>query len=208
MPMKARLAALGVVVAILLATNDVPEGSLSLAVIAAAAAVAWRYVPEFWRTVLYGAASGAIAGLVILGPGFRIAMRIVAIIDPFKTPEFTVGGTLFIVVGIGGLFGGVLGIVGCLTRQAVGLGSTFVSGAILSAIVMGSLLADSDLREEFIELGSGPWVNIPMFGLVALAYAIAAMRMASRREERRLDGFEDLVGHFSTGEGVSGVTRN
>lgn len=111
-------------------------------------------------------------------------MRIVAIIDPIETPEFTVGGTMFIVVGIGGMFGGVLGVVGNLLRKAVGLGSTFVSGAILSVIVVGSLVPDSDLREELVELGAGPWVNISMFGLVALAYAITAMRLASRRDAR------------------------
>ena len=182
--MKARLAALGVVVAIPLAMNDIPEGPLSLAVIAATAGVAWRYVPGFWRTVLNGAASGAIAGLVLLGPGLRIAMRIVAIVDPIETPEFTFGGTFFIIVGIGGMVGGSLGVVGNLLRRVVGFRSAAVSGAILSVIFIGSLVADPDLREESVELGAGPWVNIPMFGLVALAYAITAMRLASRRDEQ------------------------
>ena len=179
MTWKGKLAAVGVVVAVLLGVNDIPEGPIALVVVAAAVGLAWRFIDRFWKTVAFGVAAGAVAGLLILGPGLRIAMRVVAIMDPVQTPEFSFGGTMFIVVGIGGIFGGIFGIIGNLIRKAAGIKSVIAGGLILGTLFMTTLLLDSGLREEFFELGAGPWVNIPMFAVFTFAYGIAAMAGAA-----------------------------
>lgn len=73
--LKGRLATLAVVASIWVA---MVAGGFSylifmmlLVVAGLAAGIAWRWIPEFWKTVASGAAGGALAGLVILAPGFR-----------------------------------------------------------------------------------------------------------------------------------------
>jgi hypothetical protein len=180
MTWQGRLAAFGVVVTVLLATMDIPEGPISLAIIAVAVALAWRFTDGFWKTVALGLVGGVVAGVLIMGPGFRLAMRVVAIMDPTRSPEFSVGGTLFIIVGIGGIFGGIIALTGNLIRKAVPITSVVTGGMVLAGILMAMLLVESDLREEFLELGGGPWVNIPMFAVVATGYGIAAVTITDR----------------------------
>jgi hypothetical protein len=154
---------------------------------------AWRYVPGFWRTIMFGALGGIVAGVLILGPGFRLAMRVVAILDPIRTPEFTVGGTLFIIVGVGVMLGGLIAVVAALIRRAFALS---VTGTALgmTALLMGLLLLAPDLRSEFVELGAGPWLNIPMFTSVALLYGTVANRLTDRFQRRRAaEGVAELV---------------
>jgi hypothetical protein len=182
MTMKGRLAALGVAAATLAAINDLLAPAIVLPLLAATIALAWRFAERFWKTVGFGLAGGVIAGALIMGPGFRLAMRAVAIMDPARTPEFSVGGTMFIILGIGGMLGGVLGIAGNLIRKTVPVRSLVVAGVVLAAMEMAMLLADPELREEFFALGAGPWVNVPMFAVFAIAYGIAAMVIASRLE--------------------------
>lgn len=185
MTWQGRLAALGVVAAVILATQDILIPAIALPLLVATAALAWWLTDGFWRTVAFGLAGGVIAGLLIMGPGFRVAMRVVAIMDPIRTPEFSVEGTGFIIVGIGGMLGGVMGIVGNLIRKAGSIASVVVAGVALGALDMTILLIDSGLREEFFELGGGPWVNIPMFAVFACGYGIVAMTIADRLEHRR-----------------------
>ncbi|MEE8375373.1 MAG: hypothetical protein V3S26_03510, partial [Acidimicrobiia bacterium] len=181
---QGRGAALGVVVAVILAMQDVLIPAIALPLLVVAAALAWWLTDGFWTTVAFGLAGGVIAGLLIMGPGFRVAMRVVAIMDPIRTPEFSVGGTGFIIVGIGGILGGVMGILGNLIRKAAAIASAVVAGVVLGAFEMTILLIDSGLREEFFELGGGPWVNIPMFAVFAFGYGIAAMTIADRLDHR------------------------
>jgi hypothetical protein len=164
--------------------QDVLIPAIALPLLVVAAALAWWLTDGFWKTVAFGLAGGVIAGLLIMGPGFRVAMRVVAIMDPIRTPEFSVGGTGFIIVGIGGILGGVMGILGNLIRKAASIASAVVAGVLLGAFEMTILLTDSGLREEFFELGGGPWVNIPMFAVFAFGYGIAAMTIADRLDHR------------------------
>ena len=184
MTWQGRMAGFGVVAAVILAMQDVLIPAIALPLLAAAAALAWWLTVGFWNTVAFGLAGGVIAGALIMGPGFRVAMRVVAIMDPIRTPEFSVGGTFFIVVGIGGILGGVMGIVGNLIRKAASIASVVIAGVVLGAFEMTILLIDSGLREEFFELGGGPWVNILMFAVFAFGYGIAAVRIADRLEHR------------------------
>jgi len=143
----------------------------------------WRFYDGFWKTVVSGLMGGAVAGLLVLGPGFRLVMRAVAIMDPLQPEEFTIGGTFFIVVGIGVVLGGVNGLVANLLRKVFGIRSAVLAGTLLAAIVMVNLTFFSgDLSRELFDLGISPWINIPLFSVVALGYGIAAMAIADLAE--------------------------
>ncbi|MGH8873264.1 MAG: hypothetical protein ACRDWS_14980 [Acidimicrobiia bacterium] len=146
--------------------------------------VGWRYVPGFWRIVGLGALGGAVAGTLILGPGFRVAMRVVAILDPVRNSEFTLEGTFFIVLTVGSMLGGLIAIGGGLIRSGFRLSGS-VTAIIMTLVIMGLLLSGSDLRSEFVDLGAGPWLNIPMFGSVVFLYALAANKLIDRIAARR-----------------------
>lgn len=144
----------------------------------------WWLVPKFWRSVLFGAVGGIVAGILVLGVGFRVAMRVVAILDPVRTPELTVEGTMFILIGIGGIFGGVMGILANLARRGFHLRSPIAVGVLPAAGALSLLFADDEIRRELFELGAGPWVNIPMFGVVALLYGMGTGVIINRLERR------------------------
>jgi hypothetical protein len=158
-------------------------GDLGLLLLVAALVVAWRSTPGFWRVVVGGVVGGAVAGLLILGPGFRMAMRVVALMDPTLAEEFSIAGTVFIVVGIGAIMGGAQAAVFQLARRAFGIESAVWSGALLGSTLMVDLtFFAGELSDELFELGAGAWVNIPLFGVIAIAFGIAAMAVADRAE--------------------------
>ena len=184
MTLKGRLAAIGVVASMLLA---MVAGGFSyrvfillLLVTVLAVGIVWRWIPGFWKTVASGAAGGAMAGLVILAPGFRLAMRMVAIMDPFRRPEFSFGGAIFIMIMVGVLMGGLLGIVGILINRTANIRSPSAAGGLLGLVTVGVLMGNSGLRGELISLGAGLWLNLAMFGSVAIVYGIATMKVAAR----------------------------
>jgi hypothetical protein len=146
--------------------------------------VGWRYVPGFWRTMGIGLLGGAIAGAIVLGPGFRLAMRMVAILDPIRSVEFTMEGTVFILIAVGLIMGGVFGLGASLLRRAFRV-SGRVMALGMTAAIMGLLLADPGLRSEFVDLGVGPWLNIPMFGAVVFLYSLVANRLIDRFAGRK-----------------------
>lgn len=184
MTLKGRLATLAVVASIWVA---MVAGGFSylifmmlLVVAGLAAGIAWRWIPGFWKTVASGAAGGALAGLVILAPGFRVAMRMVAIMDPSRSPEFSFSGTIFIMIMVGVVMGGLLGTAGILINRTTNIRSLTAGGGLLGLLTVGVLLGNSGLRGELINLGTGLWINLAMFGIVAIAYGIATMKVAAR----------------------------
>jgi len=153
-----------------------------VALLGMAVLVSWRLVPQFFLTIVVGAFAGAMAGAVILGPGFRIAMRIVAVLEPTRITEFTVGGTFFIIAGIGGVLGAMIGLASVLIRR--GLGLARLGGAVVATtLVMAFLVADSELRSELFGLGVGGWMNAPMFGAIAACYGYATQRLWEKFKE-------------------------
>lgn len=177
-----RGAIIGLVLSVPFAVTEF-SGPLPLLWPPMALALASWVVPGLWRTIAFGAMGGVVAGVVILGVGFRLAMRVVAILDPIRSPEFTLGGTISILIFVGALGGGILGILGHLIRRAISLGPAMTAG-VLSLGVLAMLFASPDLRTELFELGAGPGMNIPMFGSIAIVYAIAATTLTSRFEAR------------------------
>lgn len=144
----------------------------------------WWLVPGFWRSVLFGAIGGIGSGILVLGVGLRVTMRVVAILDPVRTPEFTLEGTMFILIGIGAIFGGIVGILANLAKRGLRLSSMTTVAILPSAAAMSLLFVDDEIRRELFELGLGAWVNIPMFGLVAILYG-AAVGVTTRFLEER-----------------------
>lgn len=176
------------IAAIPLAASEVLGPVWSLAVVLVGIGAGWLLVPGFWRSSLHGAIGGVAAGLLVLGPGLRVAMRVVAIIDPVRSPEFTIDGTVFIMV-LGGMMGGTFGVVGNIVRNAFNIPSRGTS-LLVAVQVMLMIGLSSELRGEIVELGAGPWLNIPMFGAVAIGYGALWIRVVTRIERRRIDGTE------------------
>jgi hypothetical protein len=185
---RQRLALTGVALAVVMLIVVLIGGLISAPVGVAVAGVAiiagWRMVPGFWRTVGLGALSGAICGVLILAPGFRLAMRVVAILDPVRTPEFTMEGTMFIMVFLGVVLGAVFGIEAAVLRLAFTISGP-VMAVSMTVIIMGMLLAGSDLRSEFLDLGAGAWLNVPMFATVVLLYSLALNKAVDRSHAKR-----------------------
>lgn len=183
---SAQLAALFGAVATILAVSGVADGAVTIAIVALAAGLGWRYIPRFATVVAVAALAGGVAGVGVLGLGMRVAMRIVALTDPVRTPELTLEGTAIVVIMFGGMLGVVVGIAGGLLRVGLRL-SVGRTAAVVTAVVMGMFLAEADLRAEFVTLGVGPWLNIPLFTAVVFGYAVAASRISQRiaaRSER------------------------
>lgn len=150
---------------------------IAWAIVVAGLALGLKEIPGFWRTTLRSLLAGTAAGLLVLGPGLRIAMRVAAIVDPVKHPEFTIGGTVFIVVGLGAIMGGAA--VGAVMIIVRALSLPRWGGVLVITIVMGGVLfGDSEIISEITGLGAGPWMNVPMFGGVVVAFAILADRWA------------------------------
>lgn len=189
-----RLAAGAVPVAAAAAMLGVFTPAIGLPLLAVSILAAWRWVPRFWRMAGAGLAGGVVAGVLVLGPAMRVAMRMVAVMDPNQTPEFTLGGTMFIIVGIGAIMGGVGAGSFYLLRHAAGIRSAVLAGTALGVWFTSQLVFFSgDISDEIFELGLGGWVNIPLFGLISVAYGIAAFAFAdwllsktskTRRSER------------------------
>ena len=183
---KPALGALLFIAAIPLAVSERLGPVWSLAVVLIGIGAGWLLVPGFWRSSMYGVIGGVVAGLLVLGPGLRIAMRVVAIIDPVRSPEFTLGGTMFIIIGVGVMMGGIFGVIGNVARSGFGIPSG-AAGLVPALLVMLMIGLDSELRSEIIKLGAGPWLNIPMFGAVALGYGALWTRVVTRLEMRRIE---------------------
>lgn len=163
-----------------------PIGEFGLLVALAGFVWAARTVAGFAGTAVRGAVAGAVAGILVMGVGFRLAMRVVAITDPTRTPEFSVGGTGFILIGIGLMLGTFAGAYLGGLRHLLGLERATV--AIIATVALSPILfGDSETFEELVELGLGAWVNIPMFVSIVFAYGWAQDGMA-RRLDRWVGG--------------------
>ena len=155
----------------------------ALAIVGAGFVIGWRYVPGFWRTLFRAAIAGGLAGVLVLGPGYRLAMRVVAILDEATTPEFTLGGTMFLIVGIGVIFGAITTVFVTIVTKTFDAPKV-VAVTLLTAVVIGTLFLDSEIFRELTELGAGPILNVPMFLGVTVAWAWLGDRWARPVRER------------------------
>lgn len=145
----------------------------------AALFLGWRFIPRFWRKLAAAIVAGTLAGMVVLGPGLRIAMRAVAIADPDKTPEFTIGGTIFIIVMLGVIFGAIFGVVSVFARTGFRIQRVLV-GMVGAVVILTTLMVIPDIRRELMDFGLGAGMNLPLFGLVGFAHAWATVTVFDR----------------------------
>jgi hypothetical protein len=132
-----------------------------------------------------GGLAGLIAGLLVLGLGSRLIMRISALLSPESkgiltdngniVGEITLGGTLELVIFVG-LFGGLLsGTLWVLMRDWLPAdpGRRIATAALLAAMVGSSAAVQTD-NKDFHELAA-PAANIAMFvALMGLTGATTA----------------------------------
>lgn len=170
------LAATGLSIPVAIAIGELTgRAAVAFAVLAMAVTLGWRASPGFLRVTGRAAIAGAISGLLVLGPGFRLAMRVVAIIDQATSPEFSLGGTVFLIVGFGGVMGVATGAFATLVARGLGL-SRIALVLLASAPILLMLVLDSELSTELFELGAGGWMNVPMFAGVAVAHGVVVAR--------------------------------
>ena len=131
--------------------------------------------------------AGFLSGVVTLGVGCRVAMRIVALMasdadqgtltDASETVgDITVGGTIFLLLlgGAAGTFGGVLYAATRRRLEWAGRwrGLVFGTGAL---VVLASTLVVSD-NPDFTRFGT-PIVNVAMFGALFVLFGIVVAPM-------------------------------
>ena len=137
-------------------------GSLVLALI---------YVRKLPRLVFSGLIGGGIVGLIILGGGSRLAMRIVALTGGRR--EVTIEGTAFLMV-FGAFAGANIGVFLAALRRVVRprIGPTAVVLGLLGVL---AFVGPRDIREELVHEGRGIWLNAPMFLSLLPLYGWAAL---------------------------------
>ncbi len=146
---------------------------------------AWKMIPGFWRMTGRSLLAGLISGVLVLGPGLRLAMRAVAIADSNTTPEFSFGGTIGIIVLIGGFLGSIYSVVAAFAREGFSIGKAAAS-AVVSLALIAFLFASPDLRSEITHLGFGGWVNIPMFATIGFAHGWVSLSLYDRLSKRSI----------------------
>lgn len=114
--------------------------------------------------------AGAGVGLVILGVGGRIAMRIIAIVAG-QAPGFSVGGTLDVVL-VGGMWGAPGGSIALMLERFVT--RRLLRGVVLGAIGFGVAMLTVGRALSGPVAGPRVWpIAVTLCAALFLAYGIA-----------------------------------
>lgn len=128
------------------------------------------------KDVTVGILSGFIAALLVTAIGGRIIMRIIAIVDPFAQPRFSMEGTSFLVI-MGIIIGATLGAPwGLLYISVRGLFPvpTFWKGFIfglLLLLISGGVFFSMEQGEEFSDF-KPPLLGVALFALMFPIYGL------------------------------------
>lgn len=131
-----------------------------------------------WREVVAGLAIGLGAGIVVLGIGGRIVMRVIAW-DAGLPPSFSLGGSLEVLAA--GAWRGLVGGLLFVALRRFGPANAYARGLLLGGLLFlfsVVILADS-LRSLASELDAVP-LALGLFGGLFALYA-AAVELAARR---------------------------
>lgn len=131
------------------------------------------------RRLLTAAAAGLVCGILVLGLGGRVMMRIVALAG-HRPVHFGAGATAGIV-----LIGGILGLIGGLgfgLLQRVLPGSAAVKGLLYGTLffVVVVPLQPDPIQAEITELRSIWSIVIPLFWALFLAFGLGVARWGRR----------------------------
>ncbi len=131
-----------------------------------------------------GILSGLIVGFLAAGTGGRIVMRIIAIADPDTVTRFTLGGTLFLLLGMG-LFGAILGGLAGLLFVAIrrwlpvpGPLKGLAFGALL-LLGTGWLFFSGGQDENFSDF-EPPLLGVALFASLYLVYGLGVGAVVER----------------------------
>jgi hypothetical protein len=171
-PVSLLTAAIGVESSFLRVVGPVMSLVITIAVLA--------YVRRLPRLMLAGLIGGGATGLVTLGVGSRLAMRIVSLLGARR--EVTVDGTVFLLI-FGAVVGAMIGMTIAATLRAWPRSTRIVS-IIVTLVLFAGLLLDSESFSELLHDGAGGWLNFPMFFAFVAAYGWAAPRIITRVERR------------------------
>jgi hypothetical protein len=134
-------------------------------------------VPRFGRLLLAGVLGGVVTGAIVLGGSLRVAMRIVAVMDPGREPELTPATFVIILVGV--FFGLSAGIVIAVLQRLWRPRPLLIAWAT-GLVGIGLFLLAPDLRRELFEEGAGALVNIPLFTSTFFAFGWSAAAAVAR----------------------------
>lgn len=138
-------------------------------------------VARFARIQVSGMVGGFVTGLVVLGGGLRLAMRLVVLTDDVREPVFS-SETLFIIF-FGGVVGLMMGPVIAVAQRLWAPSSTLI-GAVVAISSMSMFLLEPGLRTELFNEGAGPLLNIPLFTATFFAFGASANEAITRIERR------------------------
>jgi hypothetical protein len=155
------------------------------------------------REIARGGLAGLITGLAMGGGGARLAMRIASLIDPsargrtteagFSVGEFTLGGTIGLVV-FGGIFTGIgLAIIWVIVRPWLpnrGVGRYLV--AALIGVAMGGRFAIDGRNIDFFILDPA-WGQVAIFLLLSALTGAAVVAVDQWLERRLPPARRDLM---------------
>lgn len=122
------------------------------------------------------ALAGMVVGVIVLGLGGRLAMRLVALLI-HQVPHLGVGASLGILL-IGGILGTLGGAAYCVTLQrrwpARATTKGFLFGSVLFSVLV--LLQPPAIRAEVAATRPFWWAIIPLFWAVCVGYALVLAR--------------------------------
>ena len=123
-----------------------------------------------------GILSGMIAGFLVSGIGGRLVMRVIAIVDPNTVTRFSIGGTLFLLLGMGAfgaIFGGFGGLLYVGIRRWLpgsGAWKGFAYGLTL-LLLTGGLFFTRGQDENFSDFAP-PLLGVTLFAALYIAYGL------------------------------------
>jgi hypothetical protein len=144
------------------------------------------------KQVGIGFLAGLVAGILAVGFGARIAMRIVALVAGMR-PNFSFEGTLIVLI-FGATFGVIFGIVFVAVRRYLPL-SGLRKGLMFGVILLLLIIVPPFLLVSGGELALvPPLAGLAVFGPIPIAYGILLAAAVQRFEQRSLETSPSWIG--------------
>ncbi|MEO5940266.1 MAG: hypothetical protein ABIQ76_05200 [Candidatus Limnocylindrales bacterium] len=148
---------------------------------------------EIVRDIAIGGIASLIAGILVVGVGGRLVMRVIAALNPEATGllttagatigEITTGGTMFFVVMFGLLAGGTVGVVWAIVSPWIpGSGAVRALASALVAIAIGAFLVVRTDEGDFRKVAPAAAIAllVVLFGVLGIAVAGLDERLRRR----------------------------
>lgn len=146
---------------------------------------------RFLRIIAIGVGAGAVSGVLVLGCGGRLVMRILAATSgdgaqgllteaEERVGEITLSGTFGFVIFIG-FFGGIFGALVYLLVRRWLAGSAWVAGLVVGVLGLGFARLDPlDPDNVDFAILRPDWLAVLLLGLLPLLYGVVVVSMIER----------------------------